>query len=162
MGLKFEYTQTPLSEHWDADHLATFVEDPSIDTHLSFEVCDRTRTAPRSILLPQFGNSTVTGFRTTVPLPPWEEDLKDRLIPIVSLAFTTAILEAIKTGSTVLIITVPAWISLAALIIVLGDIARRRIWNDHPESKLLNIRLLCPNQEVHDGLAAYFQGTWEL
>lgn len=156
MGLKFEYTMKPIPEHWDADHFIRFerrgaptVDDFCIDMASAFKLGDE---------IPGRGSVRTQMLK----IPTWEEDLKDRLIPIVSLAFTTAILEAVKAGSTTLVLSIPSWISVAALIIVLGDIARRHIWKDHPESKLMNIRLLCPNQEIHDGLARYFQGTWEL
>ena len=148
MGLKFEYTLNPLHTHWDADHVAYL---------------ERRRRAPgRSIDHPG-----LLGTTTVVPLdlPGWPDELlgelRDKTIPIVTLALTTAVLEAIKTGSAVLVISLPAWIPAAILVLVLADIARRQIWKDHPESKLMNIRLLCPNQDTYDALAHHFQGTWE-
>lgn len=76
--------------------------------------------------------------------------------------FETAILLMIAGGSAVGVITLPEWLPVSFLVQVLGEVARRAIWNRHPESELLNLRFICPTQEIFDGVDKYFQGTWEL
>ena len=150
MGMKFEYTLTPPREHWDADHFAYFYlkEAPPISEHAILMVNDGKQWVP-------------VANEVHYLLPAWEEALRDQTIPVVALALETAILEAAKTGATTLVICLPTWVPVAILVLVLADLVRKQIWKT-PDSKLMNIRLACPTQEIYDGLAQHFQGTWEL
>jgi hypothetical protein len=154
MGMKFEYTRNPLLTHWDADYVVSF---------------DRVST-----ILSRAGRpckvGEADGWAFEVPATedtPW-------LTSLLRHFFMQAVEKAcFPTGHNVLLIQLPDWAPTRVLVSVWGELAKRRVWEDYdwhncnkevpPGHKfLMNIRLLCPNEEIFDGMAAYFQGTWEL
>ena len=152
MGLKWEYTQPttqPLeAEHWDAQAFINFASDPHPQPlrRLGVGSPNGERHHILSWLPPIFGS---------------KDPMADATKEIIIQAIEAAIIAAVATGSTTLVITLPSWVPIAVLVLVLGEIARRQIWK-RPESKLMNIRLVCPTPEIYDAVNHYFQGTWEL
>lgn len=148
MGMKWEYYMDSLQpitlEHWDAQSFVQFLK-----KHDDSDIC-------------QISSSNGEKHQITVPLPEWNEQIKSTLIKTVLAALEAAVVTAIATGSATLVITLPTWVPVAVLVLILGEMARRQIWKKHSDSKLMNIRLVCPTQELYDGLDHYFQGTWEL
>jgi hypothetical protein len=154
MGLKFEYTRNPLLTHWDADYVVSF---------------DRV-----SVILSRKGRPSkigeAEGWIFEVPATkdiPW-------LSSLLRYFFMQAIEKAcFPIGHNVLLVQLPDWVPAEVLVNVWGDFAKRKVWEDFdwrtcnkeipPDHKeLMNIRLLCPTEEIFDSMAAYFQGTWEL
>ena len=74
-------------------------------------------------------------------------------------AFDNAIFEA-KDGM-VLLIVLPEWAPTEAVVTAAKHVATNRVWESYSKT-LMNIRFLCPTEEMFEGMAAYFQGTWEL
>lgn len=148
MGMKWEYHHAPqkptMEEHWDAQAFIKFFKNHNDDRTL------------------RLGNTEGEKHQITGSIPAWDEQIREALIKTVLTALEAAVVTAIATGSATLVITLPTWVPVAILVLILGEMARRQIWKDHPDSKLMNIRLVCPTQELYDGVNQYFQGTWEL
>jgi hypothetical protein len=147
MGVRWEYRgpqNAPISEaDWDAD---TFIQfHPEIS-----------ETRP----LDGIGLNGKERTLHTFQLP--EGKLQELTEKVLWEAFEAAFLTAIATGSTTMVVTLPTWVPVAILVLVLGNIARKAIWKKHPEAKLMHVRLVCPNFEVFEAVNTYFQGTWEL
>ena len=147
MGLKWEYCRAPqrpvMEEHWDAEAFVQFFK--GITPH-------------HQRLMTPNGEK----HRISRSVPRWNETIKDALTKTLLTALEAAVVTAIATGSATLVITLPTWVPAAVLVLVLGEMARRQIWKQHEDSKLMNIRLVCPTEEIYDGVNRYFQGTWEL
>lgn len=150
MGLKWEYCMAPqqpiMVEHWDAQSFVQFFKKHNDDRITCLGV----------------GSGSGNKHQITASLPEWNDQIKDALIKTVLSALEAAVVTAIATGSATLVITLPTWVPVAVLVLILGEMARRAIWNKHTDSNLMNIRLVCPTQELYDGVNHYFQGTWEL
>ena len=142
-----------LSKHWDAEAFHTFrsASEGFAEHHPGF-------------VLRSSHKKTVYGVKldTISVIPTWEDRIQEQLVPILIRALEGAVLTAIATGSATLVITLPAWVPAAVLVLILSEVARRSIWSKHPESEVKNLRFICPTQEIFDAVDRHFQGTWEL
>src|SRR5574343_1027744 len=148
MGLKLEYRRKSdkklTEEHWDAESFLGFTKSPSW---------------PR---MSQRVAETLYGKKqmTLAALPSAHDAIETALVTAILTAMETAVLAAIATCSTTLVVTLPSWVPSAILVVILGDLVGRACWKQL-ETKLMNLRLVCPTDETFDALNHYFQGTWE-
>jgi hypothetical protein len=148
MGLRWECRQPPLQslekEHWDAQAFAEFFSGHGRSSVMSS------------------GNPNGSHHSIKEYIPMHLDPVAEKTKEVVIQAIEAAIIAAVATGSTTLVITLPSWVPIAVLVLVLGEVARRQIWRKDNHSKLMNIRLVCPTHEMFEAINRYFQGTWEL
>lgn len=159
MGLKWEYElafpgmlnpdkigvsghPTLVSKHWDSNAFHGFVpadaEEKLFDNQILF--C---------------GHEDIQGnLRLDTVTALSGEDM----VKSIELAIQMMIINDVRVGVVVL----PHWIYPERTVQAMGEVARRAVWNRYPDSKLLNLRFVCPTQEIFDSANKYFQGTWEL
>ena len=166
MGLKWEYE---LASYTQAKTWEEGIEPPSLEKNwdaaafVNFTSHEGTGIFVSSKHHPtQFGTKLYHTCSLPAPEDPLGDRIKDALIPVLIQALEGAVLTAIATGSASLVITLPSWVPAAILVLALSEIARRAIWKRHPETPLMNIRLVCPTQEIFDAVDHHFQGCWEL